>query len=65
MFNPIFKENVQGRKYPGICAFEEPEILSYRKSKYVFRNEKNGRKISNNNNYHDEIEHYQGNSKSA
>ena len=26
MFNPIFKENVQGRK-PGSCAFAEPELL--------------------------------------
>ena len=23
MFNPIFKENVQGRKHPGSCAFTE------------------------------------------
>ena len=27
MFNPIFKENVQGRKHPGSCAFAEPELL--------------------------------------
>ena len=27
MFNPIFKENVQGRKYPGSCAFAELELL--------------------------------------
>ena len=27
MFNPIFKENVQGRKYPGSCAFAEAELL--------------------------------------
>ena len=26
MFNPIFKENVQGRK-PGSYAFAEPELL--------------------------------------
>ena len=31
MFNPIFKENVQGWKHPGSCAFAEPELLSYRK----------------------------------
>ena len=30
MFNPIFKENVQGQKHPGSCAFAEPELLSYR-----------------------------------
>ena len=30
MFNPIFKENDQGQKYPGSCAFAEPELLSYR-----------------------------------
>ena len=24
MSNPIFKENVQGRKHPGSCAFAEP-----------------------------------------
>ena len=35
MFNPIFKENVQGRKHPGSCAFAEPELLSYRKPKPV------------------------------
>ena len=27
MFNPIFKENVQGQKHPGSCAFAEPESL--------------------------------------
>ena len=27
MFNPIFKENVQGQKHPGSCAFAEPELL--------------------------------------
>ena len=27
MFNPIFKENVQGRKHPGSCAFVQPELL--------------------------------------
>ena len=26
MFKPIFKENVQGRKHPGSCAFAEPEL---------------------------------------
>ena len=29
MFNSIFRENVQGRKHPGTCAFAEPELLSY------------------------------------
>ena len=27
MFNPIFKQNVQGRKHPGSYAFAEPELL--------------------------------------
>ena len=27
MFNPIFKENVQGQKHPGSCVFAEPELL--------------------------------------
>ena len=27
MFNPIFKENVQGQKHPRSCAFAEPELL--------------------------------------
>ena len=61
MFNPIFKGNVQGQKHPGRCAFVEPELLSYRKSKYVAQNENNGHKnLNNNNNYHDEIELFQG-----
>ena len=45
MFNPIFKENVQGRKYPESCAFAGPEILSYRKPKHVVENVKSGHKI--------------------
>ena len=67
MSNPIFKENVQGRKHPGSCAFVEPELHSYRKPKREVQNEKNGDKTPNNNHYddenHDEIELYQGNSK--
>ena len=27
MFNPIFKENAQGRKHPVSCACAEPELL--------------------------------------
>ena len=27
MFNPIFKENVQGQKHSGSCALAEPELL--------------------------------------
>ena len=70
MLNPIFKENVQARKHPGTCAFAEPELLSYRKPKRVFQNEKSGHKYPNNShNYHDEnhdeIELYQGNIKGA
>ena len=60
MFNPIFKENVQGQKDPGSCGFAEPELLSYRKPKRVVQNENNGHKNTNNShNYrdknHDEI----------
>ena len=33
MFNPIFKENVQGQKRPGSCTFAEPELLLWRKPK--------------------------------
>ena len=64
MFNPIFKENVQGRKHP----FAEPELLSYRKPERVIQNVTNDHTNPNDShNYHDEnhdeIEHYQGNSK--
>ena len=34
MFNPIFKEKVQGRKHPGNCAFAESE-LSYKEAKIL------------------------------
>ena len=34
MFNPIFKQNVQGRKHPGSYAVAEPELLSIRKTKH-------------------------------
>ena len=55
MFNPTFKENVQGRKHPWNCAFAETELLSYKKPKRVVQNEKNGHKNPNNShNYHDE-----------
>ena len=53
MFNPIFMENVQGRKHRGSCAFAEPELLSYRKPKHIVHNEKNGHKnLNNSHNYH-------------
>ena len=66
MLNPIFKENVQGRKHPGSCAFTEPELLSYRKPKYVLQKVKNlpwnPNHIHNcHDENHDEIEYYQGN----
>ena len=66
-FNPIFNENIQGRKHPGSCAFAEPELLSYRKPKRVVKKVKNDHKNPNNSHnyhgeYHDEIEFYQGNS---
>ena len=63
MFNPIFKGNVQGLKHPERCAFVEPELFtgSYRNSKYVAQNENNGHKsLNNSNNYHGEIELFQG-----
>ena len=68
MFNPIFKENVQGRKHRRSCAFVEPELLSYRRPKGGVHNGKNGYKnLNDSHNYHDgnhdEIELYQGNSK--
>ena len=64
MFNPILKENVQGQKHLGSCAFAEPELLSYRKLKIVV---KNGHKNPNNSYKYDdenrdEIEFHQGNS---
>ena len=54
MFSPILKENVQGRKHPGSCAFPEPELLSYRKLKNVVQKVKNGHKNPNNSKHHDE-----------
>ena len=68
MFNPIFKENIQGQKHPGRCIFAELELLIYRKPKFVVQNEKNGHtNPSNSHNYHDEnhdeIELCQGYSK--
>ena len=67
MFNPIFKENVQGQKNPGSYAFAEPELLNYRKPKSVVQKVKDDHKNPHNShNYydgnHDEIEFYQGNS---
>ena len=58
--NPKFKGNVQGRKHPGRCAFEEPE-LCFRKPKPVAQTkEDNGHKnLINNHNYHDELARYQ------
>ena len=47
MFNPKFKENVQGRKHPGSYALAEPELLSNRKPKRVVQNEKNGQNPNN------------------
>ena len=40
MFNPIFKEDAQGRKLPG-SAFAELELPSYRKPKPVVQNDIN------------------------
>ena len=45
MFNPIFRENVQGRKLPGSCAFAVQELHSFRKPKHVVQNAKNGHNI--------------------
>ena len=68
MFNPIFKENFQGRKHPGSCAFAEPDLLRYRKPRSVIQKVIKGHKNpDDSHNYHDEnhddIELYQGNSK--
>ena len=37
MFNPIFNEYIQRRKHPGSGTFAEPELLSYRKPKVLFK----------------------------
>ena len=68
MFNPIFKEKVQGRKHLWSCAFAEQVLLSYKKPKSVVQKVKNGHKNLNiSHNYHDEnhdeLEFYQGNNK--
>ena len=68
MFNPIFKEIVRGQKHAQSCSFAGPELLSYKKSKHVVHNEKNGHwNLINSHNYHaenhDQIELYQRNSK--
>ena len=59
MPNQIFKENVQGWKHPGSCAFAEPESV-VQKVLYGHKNP------NDNHNYHDEnhveIEFFQGNS---
>ena len=65
MFNPIFKENVQGRKHPESCTFAEPELLKYRKPKVqkVMIGHKNPNDCHNyHDENHDEIEFCQGNS---
>ena len=67
MFNPIFKENIQGQKHPGRCTFAKLELLNYGKPKFGVQNEKNGHTNPNDShNYHDEnhdeIELCQGNS---
>ena len=63
MLNPVFEDNVQGRKHPGSCAFAEPELLSYWRPKRVVEYEKNDHENCNDShNYHDknhdEIELY-------
>ena len=67
MFNPIFKKNVQERKYPGSCAFPEPELLSYRKPKHVVQTVMDVHENPNNSynchdENHDEIKFYHENS---
>ena len=66
MFNPIFKEKVQGQKHLGSCTFAEPELLSYAKLKIVVQKVKDGHKnLNDSHKYddenHDEIEFHQGN----
>ena len=65
MFNPILKENVQGRKHPGSCAFAEPKLLRQRKPTMKVQKVINGHKNPNDSHnchdeYHDELELYQG-----
>ena len=40
----MFKENVQGRKHPGNCAFAETGLLRHRTPKRLVQNENNGHK---------------------
>ena len=57
MFNPIFKENVQGRKHPASCQFAEPELLRYKNPKRVVQNEKDGHENPNNSHIYDDENH--------
>ena len=61
MFNPIFKRDVQGRKYPKGWAFAEPELLTFRQPKLVIHNKNNDHENRNtSHNFHDEVELCQG-----
>ena len=45
MLNPIFMENVHGRKHPGSWVFAEPKLRSYRKPElYVYAYSENSTK---------------------
>ena len=49
MFNPVFKENIQGRKHPWSCTFAEEVLLSNTKPKIVIQKVKNGLENINHN----------------
>ena len=55
MFIPILKENFQGRKPPGSCAFAEPELLLCKETYSIDQKVINGHKNPNDShNYYDE-----------
>ena len=63
IFNPIIKGKVQRRKHSERCAFAEPELFR-QKSKHVVQKKNKDHKNPNNSHiYRDEIEFYQGISK--
>ena len=63
MFNPIIQGKVQGRKHSEKCAFAEPELLRQKSKHVVERKNKDHKNPNNSNIYRDEIEFYQGISK--
>ena len=39
MFNPIFKDDLQGQKHPGRCVIAKPKLSRYTKPKFAVQNE--------------------------